>query len=126
VGCKYSAEAMTWRSISFLDRAASSIRTRSGRVHPHLNAFIFRAPSSGRPRTMPRSPPCRSIAPHTVAEGIEKPTQRDILSVGLPYGQGYLFFRPIDATEAFTWLTPTPTRRRIIRTAARVSRDEHS
>jgi EAL domain-containing protein (putative c-di-GMP-specific phosphodiesterase class I) len=42
-----------------------------------------------------------------VAEGIETPTQRDILArMGCPNGQGYLFSRPIDTTEALTWLTP--------------------
>jgi hypothetical protein len=32
VGCQYSAEPVTWRSICLLDRPASSTRTRSGTV----------------------------------------------------------------------------------------------
>jgi hypothetical protein len=65
VGCQSSAEALTWHSISTLDRPASSTRTRSRTVHPHLNAFIFSTPSSGRPRTMPRSRPWLNICtPH--------------------------------------------------------------
>jgi diguanylate cyclase (GGDEF)-like protein len=42
-----------------------------------------------------------------VAEGIETPAQLDtLISIGCPYGQGYLISRPIDAAEALGWLTP--------------------
>ena len=41
-----------------------------------------------------------------VAEGIETPAQADtLIRMGCPYGQGYLFSRPIDADAALTWLT---------------------
>jgi diguanylate cyclase (GGDEF)-like protein/PAS domain S-box-containing protein len=41
-----------------------------------------------------------------VAEGIETIEHRDLLArLGCPLGQGYLFSRPVTATEALTWMT---------------------
>jgi EAL domain-containing protein (putative c-di-GMP-specific phosphodiesterase class I) len=41
-----------------------------------------------------------------VAEGIETERHRELLArLGCPYGQGYFFASPVDATEALTWLT---------------------
>jgi hypothetical protein len=57
VGCQYSAEPATWHSISLFDRLESLIRTRSGTVSIHLNAFICGRPSLGGHGKMPR---CRS------------------------------------------------------------------
>jgi EAL domain-containing protein (putative c-di-GMP-specific phosphodiesterase class I) len=43
---------------------------------------------------------------HVVAEGIETADQRDtLIRIGCANGQGYLFSRPTDAAEAFSWLT---------------------
>jgi diguanylate cyclase (GGDEF)-like protein/PAS domain S-box-containing protein len=40
-----------------------------------------------------------------VAEGIETVRHRDLLArLGCPLGQGYLFSRPVTATEALTWM----------------------
>jgi diguanylate cyclase (GGDEF)-like protein/PAS domain S-box-containing protein len=40
-----------------------------------------------------------------VAEGIETPAERDLLAhIGCPYGQGYLFARPMHADDAEHWL----------------------
>jgi diguanylate cyclase (GGDEF)-like protein/PAS domain S-box-containing protein len=40
-----------------------------------------------------------------VAEGIESVRHRDMLAeLGCPLGQGYLFSRPVSATEALTWM----------------------
>ncbi len=40
-----------------------------------------------------------------VAEGIETIDHRDLLArLGCPLGQGYLFSRPVSATEALTWM----------------------
>jgi EAL domain-containing protein (putative c-di-GMP-specific phosphodiesterase class I) len=42
-----------------------------------------------------------------VAEGIEEAAQRDVLSeMGCPFGQGYLFSRPVPMAEASGWLLP--------------------
>jgi EAL domain-containing protein (putative c-di-GMP-specific phosphodiesterase class I) len=42
-----------------------------------------------------------------IAEGIETPGQREtLIRMGCPFGQGYLFSRPVDAADAVTWLTP--------------------
>jgi EAL domain-containing protein (putative c-di-GMP-specific phosphodiesterase class I) len=54
-----------------------------------------------------------------VAEGIEDAAQRDLLvKMGCPYGQGYLFAKPVTAETVGTWLsgshpigTPMPTAR---------------
>jgi predicted signal transduction protein with EAL and GGDEF domain len=54
----------------------------------------------------------RTLGLKVVAEGIEEPDQADwLVSLGCPYGQGYLFSRPmgVDATEAF--LAADATRR---------------
>ncbi|GAA1618912.1 hypothetical protein GCM10009679_24310 [Saccharothrix algeriensis] len=40
-----------------------------------------------------------------IAEGIETQEQREILAeIGCPYGQGYLFSKPLPAAEALRWL----------------------
>jgi len=40
-----------------------------------------------------------------VAEGIETAVERDLLArIGCPYGQGYLFSRPMELERALTWL----------------------
>ncbi|WP_033344852.1 EAL domain-containing protein [Catenuloplanes japonicus] len=40
-----------------------------------------------------------------IAEGIEEPVHREMLaSMGCPYGQGYLFSRPVNAAEIYGWL----------------------
>jgi EAL domain-containing protein (putative c-di-GMP-specific phosphodiesterase class I) len=40
-----------------------------------------------------------------VAEGIESVRHRDLLAqLGCPLGQGYLFSRPVSATEALSWM----------------------
>jgi EAL domain-containing protein (putative c-di-GMP-specific phosphodiesterase class I) len=40
-----------------------------------------------------------------IAEGIETQEQRDILAdIGCPYGQGYLFSKPLPGGETFPWL----------------------
>ncbi|OLB81069.1 MAG: hypothetical protein AUI14_04705 [Actinobacteria bacterium 13_2_20CM_2_71_6] len=42
-----------------------------------------------------------------VAEGIERPADRELLvSIGCPYGQGYLFARPLTYSDAVAWLFP--------------------
>jgi len=54
----------------------------------------------------------RTLGLKVVAEGIEEPDQAAwLVSLGCPYGQGYLFSRPmgVDATEAF--LAADATRR---------------
>jgi diguanylate cyclase (GGDEF)-like protein/PAS domain S-box-containing protein len=48
----------------------------------------------------------RSLNLTVIAEGIETGRHRDVLGeLGCPYGQGYLFSSPIDATDALTWMT---------------------
>jgi EAL domain-containing protein (putative c-di-GMP-specific phosphodiesterase class I) len=48
----------------------------------------------------------RSLNLTVIAEGIETGRHRDLLAeLGCPYGQGYLFSSPIDATDALTWMT---------------------
>jgi diguanylate cyclase (GGDEF)-like protein/PAS domain S-box-containing protein len=45
------------------------------------------------------------LAKTVVAEGIETTDHRDqLVALGCPLGQGYLFSRPVSATEALTWL----------------------
>jgi EAL domain-containing protein (putative c-di-GMP-specific phosphodiesterase class I) len=45
------------------------------------------------------------IGLQVVAEGIERPTERDLLSaLGCRYGQGYLFSPPLASTEVAGWL----------------------
>ncbi|MDR7273586.1 putative bifunctional diguanylate cyclase/phosphodiesterase [Catenuloplanes atrovinosus] len=40
-----------------------------------------------------------------IAEGIEEPVHREMLaSMGCPYGQGYLFSRPVNAADIYGWL----------------------
>ena len=40
-----------------------------------------------------------------VAEGIETAAERDLLArIGCPYGQGYLFSRPMELDRALLWL----------------------
>ena len=40
-----------------------------------------------------------------VAEGIETAAERDLLArIGCPYGQGYLFSRPMELERALLWL----------------------
>ena len=44
-----------------------------------------------------------------VAEGIEERAQCDVLvEMGCPYGQGYLFSRPVPVNQADLWLVPQP------------------
>jgi hypothetical protein len=74
VGCKYSAELVTWRFISLLDRPASSTRTSSGNVHRHLNAFTSWRAVIGRPRRMPRSRAWPSLCtPHPALLAVHRP-----------------------------------------------------
>ncbi|MDP9796871.1 diguanylate cyclase (GGDEF)-like protein/PAS domain S-box-containing protein [Catenuloplanes nepalensis] len=41
-----------------------------------------------------------------IAEGIEEPVHREMLaSMGCPYGQGYLFSRPVNAADIYGWLS---------------------
>jgi diguanylate cyclase (GGDEF)-like protein len=41
-----------------------------------------------------------------VAEGIERPADRDLLAaIGCPLGQGYLFSKPLSAKDAIGWLS---------------------
>jgi diguanylate cyclase (GGDEF)-like protein len=41
----------------------------------------------------------------TIAEGIEDPRDRDLLSkMGCPFGQGFLFSKPVDEFDAIQWL----------------------
>ena len=43
----------------------------------------------------------RHLGMNLIAEGIESPTQVDmLLSMGCLYGQGYLFSKPLSATDA--------------------------
>jgi EAL domain-containing protein (putative c-di-GMP-specific phosphodiesterase class I) len=45
------------------------------------------------------------IGLEVVAEGIESAAERDLLAeLGCPYGQGYLYSRPLTAAEVVTWL----------------------
>jgi diguanylate cyclase (GGDEF)-like protein len=45
------------------------------------------------------------IGLQVVAEGIETTAERDLLAdLGCPYGQGYLYSRPLTATEVVAWL----------------------
>jgi EAL domain-containing protein (putative c-di-GMP-specific phosphodiesterase class I) len=47
----------------------------------------------------------RTLNLTVVAEGIESARHRDMLAeLGCPLGQGYLFSRPVSATEALTWV----------------------
>ena len=40
-----------------------------------------------------------------IAEGIESARSRDLLALlGCPYGQGFFYSSPVDATEALTWM----------------------
>jgi EAL domain-containing protein (putative c-di-GMP-specific phosphodiesterase class I) len=49
----------------------------------------------------------RTLDLAVVAEGIELAEHRDALvRMGCPYGQGYLFSKPVTAQEAVAWLTP--------------------
>jgi len=48
----------------------------------------------------------------TVAEGIERPGQVDVLrALGCAYGQGYLYSRPLDAEALASWLVADATDR---------------
>jgi diguanylate cyclase (GGDEF)-like protein/PAS domain S-box-containing protein len=51
----------------------------------------------------------RNLDLAVVAEGIEDPDQRALLTrMGCPYGQGYLFSRPVWAADVVTWLMADP------------------
>ncbi|WP_432835390.1 putative bifunctional diguanylate cyclase/phosphodiesterase [Dactylosporangium sp. CA-092794] len=50
----------------------------------------------------------RTLNLSVVAEGVEHEAQREALrQIGCPYGQGYLFARPLPEAEAFALLPPT-------------------
>jgi diguanylate cyclase (GGDEF)-like protein/PAS domain S-box-containing protein len=52
----------------------------------------------------------RNLDLAVVAEGIEDAAQRALLAqMGCPYGQGYLFSRPVWPAEVATWLTAADT-----------------
>ena len=47
----------------------------------------------------------RNLDLGVVAEGIERPVDRQVLiELGCPLGQGYLFARPMPAADALRWL----------------------
>ncbi|NUR74163.1 MAG: EAL domain-containing protein [Hamadaea sp.] len=49
----------------------------------------------------------QTLGLEVIAEGIEKPAERDLLArFGCRYGQGYLFAPPLSADAALEWLTP--------------------
>jgi len=52
----------------------------------------------------------RNLGMQTVAEGIERPDQAAALAaLGCDYGQGYLYARPLPATDVLSFLVPTGT-----------------
>ncbi|MCX7808410.1 MAG: bifunctional diguanylate cyclase/phosphodiesterase, partial [Deltaproteobacteria bacterium] len=66
-------------------------------------SFIARAMESTRNRNLVRSIAAlaRGLEMHSTAEGVERPEQRDFLAdVGFDYLQGFLFGRPMVASEA--------------------------
>ncbi|MCP2323853.1 diguanylate cyclase (GGDEF)-like protein/PAS domain S-box-containing protein [Hamadaea flava] len=51
----------------------------------------------------------QTLGLQVIAEGIERPSERDMLArFGCRYGQGFLFSPPLSAEQALEWLTATP------------------
>jgi diguanylate cyclase (GGDEF)-like protein/PAS domain S-box-containing protein len=70
-------------------------------------SFIDTVPVSTQQRAMVESIArlADTLGMAVVAEGIEQPSERDVLvDVGCQYGQGYLFSPPLDPGDAVTWL----------------------
>lgn len=70
-------------------------------------AFVDRVTRGGPPAAVTRALVALgdALALRTIAEGIETEAQRAHLAgIGCPYGQGYLFARPIEAAKVAAWL----------------------